>query len=64
MLQDTSNFFTGFVETYDDLDILKELIDDVCDDALIIVQGFDICRRIHEPMLVAADVNKMKARVV
>ena len=64
VLQDTSNFFTGFYENYDDLDILKEFIEDVCNEALMIVQGFDICKKIHEPMLIAADVNKMKAKVV
>ena len=64
VLQDTSNFFTEFHENYDDLDILKEFIGDVCNDALMIVQGFDICKKIHDPMLIAADVNKMKAKLV
>lgn len=64
VLQDTSNFFTGFVETYEDLDTLKEFIEDVCNDALLIVQGFEICKKIHEPMLTAADLNKLKAKTV
>lgn len=52
------------METYEDLDTLKEFIDDVCIEAQMIVHGFDICKKIHEPILIAADVNKMKAKVV
>ena len=37
VLQDTSNFFTDFVETYETVDVLKEFIEDVCNEALIIV---------------------------
>lgn len=37
VLQDTSNFFNDFVETYEELDTLKEFIGDVCNDALLIV---------------------------
>ena len=64
VLQDTSAFFSDFLQKYENINNLKEFMDDVCNDALIIVQGIQIQRKMHEPVLTAAVSNKMKARVV
>jgi hypothetical protein len=64
VLQDTSNFFTDFLVQYESIDDLKGAIEMVCDDIYIIVQGFEICKKIHEPILIAAELNKIRARVV
>lgn len=36
----------------------------LCDDTFIIVQGFEICKKIHEPVVIAAELNKIRAKVV
>lgn len=64
VLQDTSAFFSNFLCTYENLEDLKDAIELVCDDAYLIVQGFEICKKIHEPILTAAELNKIKANAV
>lgn len=36
----------------------------ICEDTLIIVHGFDISKQIHGPILMQAEMNKLKAKTV
>ena len=51
VLQDTKNFFGDFNKNYEDLDDIKDAIELICEDTLVIVHGFDISKKIHEPVL-------------
>ena len=64
VLQDTSIFFSEFNKNYENLDELKESIEIICEDTLVIVHGFDISKKIHEPVLTQAEINKLKANAV
>lgn len=64
MLQDTSTFFSEFNDQYNDLEELKDAIELICEDTLVIVHGFDISKKIHEPILTQAEINKLKANAV
>ena len=43
---------------------LKDAIELICEDTLVIVHGFDISKKIHEPILTQAEINKLKANAV
>ena len=49
VLQDSSKYFTTFIDTYQEFDSMKALIEDVCDDKdiLMLKAGFEICNKIH-----------------
>ena len=64
VLQDTCNFFKEFNMNYSDLEELKDSIDLICEDTIIIVHGFDISTKIHGPVLTQAEINKMKANAI
>ena len=36
----------------------------ICEDTLVIVHGFDISKKIHDPVLIQAQVNKIQASAV
>lgn len=63
ILEETLIFFQGF-ENFTEIDDLKDSINDLCIDSQLIVQGFDICKKIHQPILTQAEVNKLKAKAV
>lgn len=64
VLQDTSAFFSEFIDNYEDIEDLKDGIEFVIEDTQVIVHGFDISRQIHEPILTQAEINKLKANAV
>ena len=64
VLTEAHNFFNDFDTFFGDYEAMKENIDLILEDSQKICQGFDISKKIHDPVLKEATVNGKKARVV
>ena len=64
MLSGATNFFNDFDNIFGDFEAMKENIDLVLEDSEKICNGFEITKKIHDPVLKEATVNGMRARTV
>lgn len=64
VLGDAHHFFYNFETYFTDFESMKENIDDILDDSYKLCQGFDISKKIHEPVLKEATMNGKKAKTV
>ena len=64
MLGDASNFFNDFDVYFGDFDSMKDNIDMILEDSASICQGFEVTKKIHDPVVKEATVNGMRARAV
>jgi hypothetical protein len=64
VLSDASNFFNDFETFFGDFEAMKDNIDMVLEDSAKICSGFEITKKIHDPVLKEATVNGKKAKTV
>ena len=64
VLSDASNFFNDFDVFFGDFDSMKENIDLILEESGSICQGFEVSKKIHDPVVKEATVNGMRARAV
>lgn len=64
VLADASNFFNDFDNYFGDFEAMKDNIDLILEDSQKICQGFDITKKIHDPVLKEATINGKKAKTV
>ena len=64
VLSEAHGFFNDFDTYFGDFDAMKENIDMVLEDSDKICKGFEISKKIHDPVLKEATVNGKKARTV
>ena len=64
VLTDATNFFNDFDNFFGDFEAMKENIDLILEDSHKICSGFEVTKKIHDPVLKEATVNGMRARTV
>lgn len=64
VLGDAYTFFNDFEDYFGDFETMKENIDMILTDSGSICQGFEVTKKIHDPVVKEATVNGMRAKAV